>query len=66
MMCDNTNHPLANMADSDKDLLEWYGTTTYKKGSFIAFHLSNLLGADVFHEGDLYYLIKFQNIYIFE
>jgi len=36
------------MADSDKNLLEFYGATTYRKGSLIGYHLSNLLGHDVF------------------
>lgn len=50
LMCDNLNHPLCNMADSDKNFLEFYGATTYRKGSVIGYHLTNLFGSDVFHE----------------
>jgi len=38
------------MCDSDKNVIDYYGTTTYKKGAFIGYHLSNLFGKDVFRE----------------
>lgn len=48
LLCENGNHPLCNMADSDKDLIQYYGPCTYRKGSLVARHMSHLFGLDVF------------------
>ena len=51
MACENGNHPLVNMADSDKDLIQFYGPCTYRKGALIARHLSLLIGEETFKLG---------------
>lgn len=50
LLCENDNHPLSNMCTDDKNTLQYYGHCTYRKGSLIAMHLSNLHGPDVFQE----------------